>query len=52
MNSTDRPDDLPPTPDHSINRRQFVGRTAAAAGGLALGSGLLAACQKGRTPRA
>ena len=48
MNSTDRPDDLPstPPPDRSIDRRQFVGRTAAAAGGLALGSGLLAACQK------
>jgi spermidine/putrescine transport system substrate-binding protein len=46
MNSTDRTDDLPSTPDRSINRRQFVGRTAAAAGGLALGSGLLAACQK------
>jgi len=46
MNSTDRTDDLPSTPDHSINRRQFVGRSAAAAGGLALGSGLLAACQK------
>jgi spermidine/putrescine transport system substrate-binding protein len=46
MNSTDRPDDLPSTPDRSIDRRQFVGRSAAAAGGLALGSGLLAACQK------
>lgn len=47
MNSTDHTDDLPSTPDRSINRRQFVGRSAAAAGGLALGSGLLAACQKG-----
>jgi spermidine/putrescine transport system substrate-binding protein len=47
MNATDRPDDdLPETPRHPINRRQFVGRSAAAAGGLALGSGLLAACQK------
>jgi spermidine/putrescine transport system substrate-binding protein len=51
MNPTDRPDDLPPTSPRTINRRQFVGRSAVAAGGLALSGGLLAACQKGaKTP--
>lgn len=30
----------------ALSRRQFLGRTALAAGGLALGSGLLAACGK------
>lgn len=45
MTDSQRPDDLPPILRGAINRRQFVGRSAAAAGGLALGANLLAACK-------
>ena len=45
MTDSHRPDDLPPILRGAINRRQFVGRSAAAAGGLALGANLLAACK-------
>ncbi len=49
MTDSHRPDDLPPILRGAINRRQFVGRSAAAAGGLAFGANLLAAC-KGKPP--
>jgi spermidine/putrescine transport system substrate-binding protein len=49
MTDSERPDDLPPVLRGAINRRQFVGRSAAAAGGIALGANLLAAC-KGKAP--
>ncbi|MGH7538249.1 MAG: ABC transporter substrate-binding protein [Gemmatimonadales bacterium] len=51
MNDTDCPDDLPPSLRRAIDRRQFVSRSALAAGGVVLGGGLLAACKgKGETP--
>ncbi|HJQ66095.1 MAG TPA: spermidine/putrescine ABC transporter substrate-binding protein [Gemmatimonadales bacterium] len=45
MSDSHRPDDLPPILRGAINRRQFVGRSAAAAGSLALGASWLAACK-------
>ena len=48
MSDSHRSDDLPPILRGAINRRQFVGRSAAAAGSLAFGASILAAC-KGKT---
>ncbi|HEY5984862.1 MAG TPA: spermidine/putrescine ABC transporter substrate-binding protein, partial [Streptosporangiaceae bacterium] len=45
MSDSHRSDDLPPILRGAINRRQFVGRSAAAAGSLALGPSILAACK-------
>lgn len=45
MTDSKHPDDQPSILRGAINRRQFVGRSAAAAGGLALGANLLAACK-------
>ncbi len=49
MNDSDRPDDLPYFVRRAISRRQFVGQSALAAGGVALGGSLLTAC-KGKEP--
>jgi len=45
MNDSDLPDDLPQLVRRAISRRQFVGQSALAAGGVALGGSLLAACK-------
>jgi spermidine/putrescine transport system substrate-binding protein len=49
MNDSDRPEDLAQLVRRAISRRQFVGQSALAAGGVALGGSLLAAC-KGKEP--
>jgi spermidine/putrescine transport system substrate-binding protein len=49
MNDSDRPGDLPQLVRRAISRRRFVGQSALAAGGVALGGSLLAAC-KGKAP--
>jgi spermidine/putrescine transport system substrate-binding protein len=45
MNDSERPDDLPQLVRRAISRRRFVGQSALAAGGVALGGSLLAACK-------
>jgi len=45
MNDSERPDDLPQLVRRAISRRRFVGQSALAAGGVAFGGSLLAACK-------
>lgn len=45
MNDSDRPDDLPQLIRRAISRRRFVGQSALAVGGVALGGSMLAACK-------
>ena len=45
MNRSDDLDDISQLVRRAINRRQFIGRSALAAGGAAVGAGLLAACK-------